>query len=87
MGRGESTIIKIGVVMIRKTLLFPLWLLSLAIRLFSRLIGMVLSIGLGTLKLFINRLFSGFFGALIGFFFGKRHIGIKVFAKRRKLSC
>ena len=69
--------------MIRKTLFFPFWLISGIIKLVFRLAGLVLSFGFGTFRLVINRFFGTLFGALIGFFLGKKHIGVRLF-KRKK---
>ena len=70
--------------MIRKMLFFPFWLLSGIIKLVARLLGVVFSVGSGTIRLIISRLFGVVFGALIGFFLGKGHIGIKLFKKKKR---
>ena len=72
--------------MIRKTLFFPFWLISGVIKLVTKLLGVIFSVGSGTIRMIISRLFGVVFGALIGFFLGKGHIGIKLFKKRRKHS-
>jgi hypothetical protein len=70
--------------MLFKILSLPFLLVSGLIKLLARLIGLVLSLGTGTVRLVANRLFGVIFGALIGFFLGKGHIGIKLFRKRKK---
>lgn len=70
--------------MVRKTLFFPFWLVSAILKLVVRLVGVVFSFGFGTIRLVINRLFGTLFGALIGFFLGKNHIGIRFFNKKKK---
>jgi hypothetical protein len=69
--------------MFRKTLSIPLWLLSGIAKLLGRVLGIIFAVGSGTFRLIINRLFGVFFGALIGFFFGKGHIGFRLFRKRK----
>lgn len=70
--------------MIRKTLYLPFLLISAIIKLIVKVIQLILSFGFGTFRLVINRLFGTFFGALIGFFLGRKHIGIKLFNKKKK---
>lgn len=72
--------------MILKMITFPFWLLSTVIKFVFRLLTAVFSMGFGTVRLVINRLFSTVFGALIGFFLGKRHIGIKLFTGKKRNS-
>jgi hypothetical protein len=67
-----------------KTLSLPLWLISVLVKLLTRLAGLIFSLGTGTFKLVVNRMFGVIFGALIGFFLGKGHIGIRLFRKRKK---
>jgi hypothetical protein len=69
--------------MISKSLFFPFWLLSSIIKLVVKLVSVIFSLGSGTFKLFISRLFGVIFGALIGFFLGKGHIRIKLFNKKK----
>jgi hypothetical protein len=70
--------------MIRKTLSIPFWLISGSIKLISKLVGTVMALGFGTLRLVINRLFGVFFGAIIGFFLGKKHLRVKIFTGKKK---
>lgn len=72
--------------MIRKTLFFPFWLLSVIIKLAAGLLGVVFSLGSSAVRLIISRIFGVVFGAMIGFFFGKNHIGFKLFRKKKKSS-
>ncbi|MBN1306985.1 MAG: hypothetical protein JXA18_03650, partial [Chitinispirillaceae bacterium] len=67
--------------MIRKLLFFPFWLLSGSVKMVVKLLGVLFSAGSGAVRLVINRLFGVVFGALIGFFLGKGHIGIRLFKK------
>ncbi|MBN1578259.1 MAG: hypothetical protein JW913_16990 [Chitinispirillaceae bacterium] len=70
--------------MIRKMLSFPFWLLSGIIKLTVKLLGVIFSAGSGVIRLVINRLFGGVFGALIGFFLGKGHIGVRLFKRKKR---
>lgn len=70
--------------MIFKTLSIPFRLVAGILRIFARIAGFVLSLGTGTIRLIVNRMFGVIFGALIGFFLGKGHISIKLFRKRKK---
>lgn len=72
--------------MIRKSLYFPFWLIASIIKLVVKLLQLILSFGFGTFKLVINRLFGTLFGALIGFFLGKSHIGVRLFKKKKNTS-
>ncbi|MCX7727078.1 MAG: hypothetical protein N2053_09555 [Chitinispirillaceae bacterium] len=63
----------------------------LPVRLIFSLIELIIKIGKGgisfvlsTFRLVISRFFAAVFGALIGFFLGSGHIGIKLFKKRKK---
>ncbi len=72
--------------MIRTLLCLPFRLLSSIVKALFKLAGFVCSLGFGTLKMVINRLFGTFFGALIGFFLGKNHIGIRIFKRKKKAA-
>lgn len=70
--------------MIRKTLSVPFWLISGILKLIARVVGSVLSLGLGTFRLIVSRMFGVLFGVLIGFFLGKKHLRVKLFTGKRK---
>ena len=70
--------------MLFKMLSVPFMLVSGIFKLLARLVGLVFSLGAGTVKLIVNRMFGVIFGALIGFFLGKGHISIRLFRKRKK---
>jgi hypothetical protein len=69
--------------MICKLLSIPFCLISGCIKLIAKVVGTAMSLGFGTFRLIINRLFSVLFGALIGFFLGKKHIKIKFFTGKK----
>jgi len=70
--------------MIRKSLFFPVWMVKTIIGLIISLVKMVLSLGFGTFRMIIGRLFGVFFGALIGFFLGKKHLSVKLFTGKKR---
>jgi ABC-type microcin C transport system permease subunit YejE len=72
--------------MIQKVLFFPVWIVSSIIKLVVKVVGLILSFIFGTVRLVISRLFGTFFGALIGFFLGQKHIGVKLFKKKKKVK-
>ena len=72
--------------MIGKALFLPFRLISGIIKLAFRALGVIFSLGSGTMRLVISRIFGVAFGALIGFFLGKGHIGIRLFKKRKTRS-
>ncbi|MBN1758504.1 MAG: hypothetical protein JW863_09315 [Chitinispirillaceae bacterium] len=69
--------------MIGKIVSLPFRLVSGILGLVFSLVKMVFSLGFGTFRLVINRVFGTLFGALIGFFLGKKHIRIKLFSKKK----
>ena len=69
--------------MIGKLVVLPLRLVSGILRLVFTVVRMVFSLGFGTFRLVVNRVFGTVFGALIGFFLGKKHIGIKLSSRKK----
>jgi uncharacterized membrane protein required for colicin V production len=69
--------------MVRKALFFPFWFVSVVVKLVAKLAGFIVSLGCGTFKAVIGRLFGVLFGVLIGFFLGKKHLRLKVFTGKK----
>ena len=69
--------------MIGKIILLPFRLVSGILGLVLSLVKMVFALGFGTFRLIVNRVFGTLFGALIGFFLGKKHIGVRLFPKKK----
>lgn len=70
--------------MLRKTLLLPFWALSNVLKIIVTLIKLIFTIGFGTIRFIASHLFGTVFGALIGFFLGKKHVGVKVFTRKKR---
>jgi len=70
--------------MIRTLLWLPLRIASGVIKLAAKLVGFVFSLGTGSIRLIIGRLFGVIFGALIGFFLGKGHLRVILFPKKKR---
>lgn len=85
MGRSDATVIEIEESrMISKIVFLPFRLVAGILRLIAAVVKMILSMGFGTFRLIINRVFGTVFGALIGFFLGKKRIGIRLFSRKKK---
>lgn len=70
--------------MLRKTLQLPFWALSNVLKIIVTLIKLIFTIGFGTVRFISSHIFGTAFGALIGFFLGKKHLGIKVFTRKKR---
>ncbi|MDG5815528.1 hypothetical protein QA601_10585 [Chitinispirillales bacterium ANBcel5] len=71
--------------MICKILSLPFWLLSKVLGTFSSVLKLILSL-LGKIVAFaFNRGTGTVFGALIGLILGRKHVGIKLFNRKKKL--
>jgi hypothetical protein len=70
--------------MLGKIVSLPFRLITGVLRLIIAVVKMILSMGFGTFRLVINRVFGTVFGALIGFFLGKSRIGIRLFKRKKK---
>lgn len=70
--------------MIGKIVFLPFKLLGGVIGVFFKIVKGGVSFLCGTFRLVISRFLAAIFGALIGFFLGRGHIGIRLFKKRKR---
>lgn len=70
--------------MVGKVLLLPFALVKGIVGLVAGVLGFVVRGVAGTLKFVLNHVVGTLFGAVIGFLLGRKHVGIKLFPKRRK---
>jgi hypothetical protein len=70
--------------MIGKIITLPFWIISKIVRMAMGTLKIMFSMLSGFLKLFLIHLFGAVIGAIIGFFLGKKHIGVKLWKHKKK---
>jgi hypothetical protein len=70
--------------MIGRIITLPFWVISKVFGVVTGTLKLILSILSGMFKIFLIHLFGAAIGAIIGFFLGKKHIGVKLWNHKKK---
>ena len=69
--------------MLFKILVLPFWVAKKAVGLVGKILKIGISAILGIFHFTGGRVAGAIFGALAGAFLGRKHVGIKIFSKKR----
>lgn len=70
--------------MIGKVILLPFWIVKKTLSLVFGVAKLVVGTITGAVGFVFRHVLGTVFGALIGLFFGSKHIGLRIFPKRKK---
>jgi len=66
-----------------KLLLFPFWVVQRVIGIIVTCFKLVAALGTGVCRFTFSRVLGTIMGALVGALLGRKHIGIRIFPKKR----
>ncbi len=69
--------------MIFKLLLLPVWVVRSLLSIVSTLLKIVLGTGIRTLRFGLRHAFGAFVGVVAGLILGRRHLKVRLFAKKK----